>query len=222
MVDVTPAGITPGTAVRGSVVHASQSDIGNLSRSHAEEDISRLQSAVNDYDPTLTYSVGDIVRSPTLNPFSVRNIVAIAVPEAYDPDKWELITPGIFVMGLDTDKKGNTANRFAGMFTSKADFPTELPSQMFLGFPWKLVNVSLHIGLNGVGVGGTDFVFRRNGIDVAATLINVPGGVLGSFALLGIQESFIAGDLFNVRWQQIGGAGDVDNWSWNCEAITQG
>lgn len=220
MVDSTPAGITPGAPVRGSVVHASQSDIGNLSRSHPEEDISRLQSAINVYDPTLTYNIGDIIRNPTF--FSVRNIVAIAVPEPYDSLKWELITPGIFVMGLDTDKKGNVANRFAGMFTNKADFNTELPAQMFLGFPWRLINISMHVGLNGVGVGGTDFVFRKNGVDVLGTLINVPGGVLGSFALTSIVENFAAGDLFNVRWQQIGGGGDVDNWSWNCECLTDG
>jgi len=219
MADLTPAGITSGDANDESVVHASDADVGDLSRSHKERDISRLQSSVLDYDPTKTYEVGDIVKNPDI--FTTKCITQITVPEAYDSSKWDLISPGIFVMGLDTDKKGNTVNLYAGMFTNKADFATELPSQMFLNFPWLLVNIALHIGLNAVGAGGTDFVFRKNGSDVLSTLINVPTGVTGSFSILGANESFASGDLFNVRWIQIGGGGDVDNWSWNCEATTE-
>lgn len=216
---VVPANIFPGTVVRGSIVHASQGGSPTNSRGHTEEDISRLQSAVNDYNASLTYEVGDIVKNPDI--FTVKNITAITIPEPYDSSKWELISPGIFVLGLDTDKKGNIANRYAGMFTNKADFQQELPSQMFLNFPWQLINIGLHIGLNGVAVGGTDFVFRKNSVDVPGTLINVPTGVTGSFSLLGVFASFASGDLFNVRWIQIGGGGDVDNWSWNCEATTE-
>ena len=59
MADVTPAGITAGDANDESVVHASDADVGDLSRSHKERDISRLQSAFLTYDATKTYNVGD-------------------------------------------------------------------------------------------------------------------------------------------------------------------
>ncbi len=89
MVNVTPAGITPGDANRGSVVHASDASLGDLSRSHTEEDISRLQSAINDYSSSLTYNIGDVV----LESGSVfRCTTDITVPEAFNAANWNNIS----------------------------------------------------------------------------------------------------------------------------------
>lgn len=98
MVDKTPAQITPGTPSRGSVVHASDAAVTDLSRSHAEEDISRLQSAVIDYNPTLTYEIGDFA----LESGSVyRCIVAIAVPEAFNTSKWTVVSQTPWASDID-------------------------------------------------------------------------------------------------------------------------
>lgn len=116
MVDKVPGDITPGTASRGSKVHATQAD-NSLSRSHDEEAISRLQSAMNNYSASLTYGLGDLIKEspgglvPDNTPFI--NITAIATPEAFDPAKWSafaLLDAGNFVGGSSQDWTGD--NRF--------------------------------------------------------------------------------------------------------------
>ena len=97
-------------------------------------------------------------------------------------------------MGLDTDKKGNVANRYAGMFTNKADFDTELPSQMFLNFPWLLVNIALHIGLNAVGAGGTDFVFLGSKINLQVEYFILASGGKIFYSLEEIRKDFVGKD----------------------------
>lgn len=96
MVNTTPAGITPGSANRGSVVHASDASLSNLSRSHTEEGISRLQSAINTYSASLTYDVGDLSLESGID---YRCNTQITVPEAFDVSKWDEI--GIDESALD-------------------------------------------------------------------------------------------------------------------------
>ena len=81
----TPAQITSGNANDASVVHASDATVGNLSRSHTERAISRLQSAVHDYSASKTYAVNDLIFD---NNIEYRCITAIVVPEPFDPAKW--------------------------------------------------------------------------------------------------------------------------------------
>jgi hypothetical protein len=57
---LTPGEIQSGSASRGSKIHATQAD-NSLSRSHLEEDISRLQSAVHAFSTTLHYNIGDLI-----------------------------------------------------------------------------------------------------------------------------------------------------------------
>jgi len=67
MVDKVPKDITPGTANRGSLIHASDADTaGILSRAHLEEDISRVQSAALAFSAAVAYKVGDFVVEATV------------------------------------------------------------------------------------------------------------------------------------------------------------
>lgn len=86
MADKTPVQITAGNANDDSVVHASDADVSDLSRSHKERDISRLQSSSLAYSPSKTYAIGDLV---TFNNFVYRNITAIGTPESFDNTKWQ-------------------------------------------------------------------------------------------------------------------------------------
>lgn len=88
MVDKTPAQITSGTANDASVVHASDATLTNLSRSHTERDISRLQGTAPLFSASKTYAVNDLV---TESGIVYRNIVAIAVPAAFNPTDWQAI-----------------------------------------------------------------------------------------------------------------------------------
>lgn len=86
MVGLLPKQITPGSANRGSVVHSSDADIpGILSRRHTEEAISRLQSAFNLYDASLTYNLGDVVVEAGVR---YSNTTPIITPEAFNPVNW--------------------------------------------------------------------------------------------------------------------------------------
>ena len=75
------------TPVRGDVAHLSKSD--NESEGVLTEDISRLQSALNNYSASLTYGIGDFVLESEI---TYRNIIAVTTPEAFDVTKWEVIT----------------------------------------------------------------------------------------------------------------------------------
>lgn len=85
MADKLPHNITPGNSNRGSTIHASDASVSNLSRSHKEEDISRLQSAINAFSDSLTYEVGDLVLQGGVER---RCITAIPVAAAFNPAEW--------------------------------------------------------------------------------------------------------------------------------------
>lgn len=86
MVDKVPGDISPGNASVGSKIHATQAD-NLLSRSHLEEDISRLQSAVQLYSNSRTYEVGDLVR---LTNITYECKTAVTVPGIFDINKWRV------------------------------------------------------------------------------------------------------------------------------------
>jgi len=88
LVDTIPAGITPGTVGRGDSIHASILALGNLSRSVVPEDISRLQSAINDYSNALTYAVADVIIESGL---VYRCSNAILVPETFNIANWDTV-----------------------------------------------------------------------------------------------------------------------------------
>lgn len=86
MVDKLPKDITPGTPNDSSVIHASDADVSDLSRSHNERDISRLQGTAPAYDNTKIYNIGDLVTEVNV---TYRNITAITTPESFNPTKWK-------------------------------------------------------------------------------------------------------------------------------------
>ncbi len=89
MVDKTPKQITAGTANRGSFIHASDADTpGILSRGHLEEDISRVQSAVNSFSAANSYLIGDIV----LQAGVVFRAILDNGPGAFTGSDWAAIT----------------------------------------------------------------------------------------------------------------------------------
>lgn len=90
MVNKTPIQITSGTANDDSVVHASDAAVSDLSRSHKERDISRLQGTAPLFSASKTYAVNDLV---TESGIVYRNIVAIVVPAAFDGADWVRISP---------------------------------------------------------------------------------------------------------------------------------
>ena len=88
MADKLPYQITPGTPNDASVVHASDADESDLSRSHDERDISRLQGTAPVYDAAKTYNLNDLV---TQSNTVYRCSTAIGTPEAFDPSKWTIV-----------------------------------------------------------------------------------------------------------------------------------
>lgn len=89
MVDKVPGDITAGNASIGSKVHATQED-NSLSRSHLEEDISRLQTALREYDAAREYKQDDFVM---YNGVISQANQDISTPEAFDNTKWDPIAP---------------------------------------------------------------------------------------------------------------------------------
>jgi len=138
----------------------------------------------------------------------------ITITNTYTP---QTIPPSTFVLGFNSDKRFNTANRFAGIFTSKADQGTESFNQSSFPFEFTVKAISLYVPVNGVGVGGSDVVLRRNGVDIASTLINVATGVTGVIKVTGLTEVFAIDDLISIRIQQIGGANDLEDISYMLE-----
>ena len=66
MSDKLPYQITPGTPNDDSVVHASDADVSDLSRSHNERGISRLQGTAPAYSSSKTYALNDIVEESSI------------------------------------------------------------------------------------------------------------------------------------------------------------
>lgn len=90
MVDKVPKDITAGTANRGSTVHASDADtVGILSRGHLEEDIARVQSAVNAFSVLFDYKVGDF----TLEAGTLYRANQAITASAFLLSEWDIVTP---------------------------------------------------------------------------------------------------------------------------------
>lgn len=90
MVDKVPKDITAGTANRGSTVHASDADtVGILSRGHLEEDIARVQSAVNAFSVLFDYKIGDF----TLEAGTLYRANQAITASAFLLSEWDIVTP---------------------------------------------------------------------------------------------------------------------------------
>ena len=202
MVDKTPAEITPGSASRGSVVHASDAGLGDLSRSHTEEGISRLQSAINVYSATNTYNIGDIVKEGNL---FVRNITAVVTPEVFDPAKWELISNefGIFMNSYDTDIAADT-----DFFTVQGDAagnPQEVDAQAPVPQAIVTFNYTLTVNTNTL-INPMDWVFRINGAD-GNGIITIGGGITGTFQDTVNNDVLSLFDLIDYQYREGAGGG---------------
>jgi len=202
MVDKTPAEITPGTASRGSVVHASDAGLGDLSRSHDETDISRLQSAINVYSATNTYNIGDIVKEGSL---FVRNITAVVTPEVFDSAKWELISNefGIFMNSYDTDIAADT-----DFFTVQGDAagnPQEVDAQAPVPQGIVIFNYTLTVNTNTL-VNPMDWVMRINGVD-GNGIITIGGGITGTFQDTVNNDVLALFDLIDYQYREGAGGG---------------
>ncbi len=205
MVDVTPAGITPGAASDGSVVHASDAALGNLSRSHDERAIARLQSALLAYDATKTYDIGDIVFE---GGFNWRNIVAIAVPEAFDDAKWRFIDNGLGIIIVSYDLDPPTDGEFfvvSGGDTS-GDV-SETDAQAPAAGNVTIFQMTLQVATNTLGT-TTSWVMRKNGAD-GNGLITVGAGLTGTFQDLTNSDDMVTGDLMAYEYREGGGAGGL-------------
>ena len=109
MADKLPFQITPGTPNDNSVVHASDADVSDLSRSHDERDISRLQGTAPTYDSSKTYNVNDLVFFDSGVPMGEQvfiNKTAIVTPEAFNISKWRMFI--IDILGNDLDANANS------------------------------------------------------------------------------------------------------------------
>lgn len=200
---VTPAGITPGSANDESVVHASDADLGDLSRSHTERDISRLQAAFLAYDATKTYNIGDVVRETGLNFICV---TAIAVPEAFDVSKWNFIDVGlgIIFVAYNTDIAGN--NQFYVVNGgSPTGTGTEANAQAPVAGSFRLSFYTVQILTNTLGT-ATQWKFRKNSAD-GNGLITIGAGLTGVFQDLTNVDDMVLGDLINYQIVEGGGAG---------------
>lgn len=196
MVDKVPADITPGSASRGSVVHASDAGLGNLSRSHSEEGISRLQSAINAYSVTLTYNIGDIVKEQSL---FWRNITAIVTPEVFDSAKWELISNeiGLFVCAYNTT--AGTPNNFWPVSGNNAiNNATENNVQVAMPDPIILGDYTVVVTAN-TRDNTTDWRIRVNNVD-GNGVITVGAGLTGVFQDLANTDVLAALDLINYTY----------------------
>ena len=108
--DLTPSAVP----IRGNIAHLSQSN--NESIGVLNEDISRLQSAVNDYNVSLTYGIGDFVLESGI---VYRNTTAITVPETFDPAKWTAVP---------SELDNITINEFLDFLTNGASTPINPPA----------------------------------------------------------------------------------------------
>jgi len=112
MVDKVPKDITAGTGNRGSTVHASDADIvGILSRGHLEEDIARVQSAVNAFSVLFDYKVGDF----TLEAGTLYRANQAITASAFLLSEWDIVTPkdSAELASILSDETGSGAAVFA-------------------------------------------------------------------------------------------------------------
>ncbi len=215
MVDVTPAGITPGAASDGSVVHASDAALGNLSRSHDERDISRLQSSILDYDATKTYNIGDIIREAGLN---WRNLIAIAVPEVFDSAKWQFIDNGLGIVFVAYNTDTAVDNEFfvvnGGDSTGDAD---EDDAQAPVAGDFTLFQYTIQVQTNTLGT-TTTWAFRKNGAD-GNGVITVGAGLTGVFQDTVNQDDLVVGDLVCYQYREGGGGGALTIFGTSCGTV---
>ncbi len=195
MVDKVPADITPGNASRGSVVHASDNGLGNLSRSHSEEDISRLQSAINAYSVTLTYNIGDIVKESGLYWWCD---TAVVTPEVFDANKWSLLSNeiGLFACAYNT----NTAaqNSFWPLTGNNAVNATA-ENNVQVPIPDNTIFAELTLVVTANNrTDTTSFTFRINNANGNMT-ITVNAAQTGTFQDLSNTDSVTALDLVNYQ-----------------------
>lgn len=199
MVNVTPAGITPGSASDGSVVHASDAALGNLSRSHDEREISRLQSAILAYDAAKTYEVGDLVRESGFNWICVTQIT---VPEAFDDSKWNFVDNGLGVVFVAYDLDAPLSGEFfVVMGGDSAGDTTEGDTQSPVAGEFSLLFFTIQVQTN-TRPDPTEFAFRKNGAD-SVGLITVGAGLTGVFQDLTNTEDLVLGDLINYQYREL-------------------
>lgn len=86
--DLTPGEIQDGAASDGSFVHATQASDG-LSHRHNETNISRLRSAINNFDSGKMYQIGDIVKHFNIHWRAITNNIS----GAFNISEWETIGP---------------------------------------------------------------------------------------------------------------------------------
>lgn len=178
MVDKTPAELIAGSASRGSVVHASDNGLGDLSRKHTEEDISRLQSAINDYSNLLTYNIGDLIKSP--EGFYYRNITAVVTPEVFDENKWEFIDNSVSMFICSYNHQSVTQNNFMPLSgNNNVNNATETRVQAPAADDIILLDYLLTIQAN-TRPDPTEWRIRISGIN-GNGLITIGGGLTGNF-----------------------------------------
>ena len=213
MVNITPAGITPGAASDGSVVHASDAALGNLSRAHDERDISRLQSAINVYDAAKTYEVNDVVQ---FNNQAQICITQITVPEAFDPTKWNVSSSGrgILMISYETDVAVNN-DFFAVSGGAPIGQAVEIDAQAPMPAPLTIFDMALQVSANTLST-TTTWIIRINGADGNGTLA-IGAGLTGFFEDLTNFDDLVAGDLVCYQLREGGGTGAVTVVGSSCE-----
>jgi hypothetical protein len=213
MVNVTPAGILPGAASAGSVVHASDAALGNLSRAHDERDISRLQSAITPYNAALTYEINDVVSFSNQAQIC---IVQITVPEAFDPAKWQVSSSGrgILMISYDTDLAADL-EFFAVSGGAPIGQTVETNAQAPMPAPLTIFDIALQVSVNGLGT-TTTWVLRVNGAD-GNGIITVGAGLTGFFEDTVNFDDLIQGDLVCYQYREGGGGGTLTLIGSSCE-----
>ena len=190
MVDKTPAELIQGSASRGSVVHASDNGLGDLSRKHAEEDISRLQSAINDYQITLTYNIGDLVKE---SGFFWRCVVAVVTPQVFDENKWEFIDNSVSMFVCSYNHQSVTQNSFMPVAGNNAvNNGTETRIQAPVATAIVLFDYIVTIQANS-RPDPTEWNMRVNGVTVNGQII-IGGGLTGNFEDLSNLDQVARGD----------------------------
>jgi len=81
---VQPKDLPPGIAQRGAIAHFQEPD--NNSLGHLEEDVSRLQSAINPFLMTIAYKLHDLVEDGGTE---YRCIVALSTVGPFVPSEWK-------------------------------------------------------------------------------------------------------------------------------------